>query len=109
MLSKPGLKARKRVCLEKRFNRFEDSFHDYLPLSPVSISADIVKEKQTDTSVRFCASSEDKTFQTETTTCEVGVQVNLPLLTAENLEGKDAKTEFYAGIFNFGTLMLFTY
>ena len=31
LLSKPGLKARKLVCLEKRFNRFEDSFHDYVP------------------------------------------------------------------------------
>ena len=38
--------------------------------------------------------------------CEVGVQVNLPLLTAENLEGNDAKTKFYTGIVNFGTLML---
>ena len=28
LLSKPGLKARRSVCFEKRFNRFEDSFHD---------------------------------------------------------------------------------
>ena len=34
------------------------------------------------------------------------MQVNLPLLTAENLEGNDAKTKFYTGIVNFGTLML---
>ena len=94
LLSKPGLKARKRVCLEKRFIRFEDSFHSHLPSSPTSISADIVKEKQTDTGVQFCASSEDKNFQTETATCEVGVQ------------GDDEKTKFYTGIVNFGTLML---
>ena len=106
LLSKPGLKARKRVCLEKRFNRFEDSFHDYFPSSAVSISADIVKEKQTDTGVQFCASSEDKNVQTETATCDVGVQVNLPLLTVENLKGNDEKTKFYTGIVNFGTFML---
>ena len=94
LLTKAGLKARKRVCLEKRFNRFENSFHDYLPSSPISISADIVKEKQTDTGVQFCARSEDKNFQTETATCEVGVQ------------GDDEKTKFYTGIVNFGTLML---
>ena len=63
-----------------------------------------MKEKQTDTGVQFCASSEDKNVQTEKTTCEVGVQVNPPLLTAENLEGNDVKTKFYTGIVNFGTL-----
>ena len=104
-LSKPGLKARKGVRLEKRFNRFEDSFHDYLS-SPVSKSADILREKQTDTGVQFCASSEDKNFQTETATCEVWMQVNLPLLTAENLKGNNEKTRFYTGTVNFGTLML---
>jgi len=34
------------------------------------------------------------------------VQVNLPLLTAENLEGDDENIKFYTGIVNFGTLLL---
>lgn len=106
LLSKPGLKVSKGVRHEKHFNRLEDSFHDCLPSSPESISADIVREKQTDNGMQFCASSEDKIFQTETAKCEVGVQVILPLLAAENFKGNNEKTKFYIGIVNFGTLML---
>ena len=35
-----------------------------------------------------------------------GVQVNLPSLTAEDLEGSDEKTIFFTGIVNFGTFKL---
>lgn len=38
--------------------------------------------------------------------CDVGVQVNLPSLTAEDLEGSDEKIKFFTGIVNFGTFML---
>lgn len=85
-----------------------DSFHDYLPSKycPGTISVDIIKENGTDTGSQFCSSAEDKNVQTELATCDVGVQVDLPLLTAENLEGNDEKTKFYTGIINFGTFML---
>ena len=59
------------------------------------------------TGVQFCSDSVDKYVQTETTPVkEVSVQVNLPPLTAEDLEGDDQKTRFYTGFVNFGTLML---
>ena len=37
---------------------------------------------------------------------DFGVQVNLPLLTAEDLKGDDLKTRFYTGFVNFGTFMV---
>ena len=37
---------------------------------------------------------------------DFGVQVNLPLLTAEDLKGNDLKTRFYTGFVNFGTFMV---
>ena len=104
--SRFGFKARKRVRLEKRFDdsgvvnsniyhstKFEDSFHDYLPSKycPGTISADIIKKNRTDTGSQFCSSTEDKNVQTELATCDVGVQVDLPPLRAENLEGNDEK------------------
>ena len=37
---------------------------------------------------------------------DFGVQVNLPLLTAEDLKEDDLKTRFYTGFVNFGTFMV---
>ena len=37
---------------------------------------------------------------------DFGVQVNLPLLTAEDLKGDDLKTRFYTGFVNSGTFMV---
>jgi len=119
--SQSSKKPRKRIRLEKRVDdsgvvnsniyhstKFEDSFHDYLPSKycPGTISVDIIKENGTDTGSQFCSSAEDKNVQTELATCDVGVQVDLPPLTAENLEVNDEKTKFYTGIVNFGTFML---
>jgi hypothetical protein len=57
--------------------------------------------------VQFCSASVDKHVQTETVQVkEIGVQVNLPSLTAEDLKGDDQKTRFYTGFVNFGTFML---
>ena len=37
---------------------------------------------------------------------DFGVQVNLPLLTAEDLKGDEQKTRFYTGFVNFRTFMV---
>ena len=37
---------------------------------------------------------------------DFGVQVNLPLLTADDLKGDNLKTRFYTGFVNFGTFMV---
>lgn len=37
---------------------------------------------------------------------DVGIQVNLPLLTAEDLKGDDPQTRFYTGFVNFGTFVV---
>ena len=58
------------------------------------------------TGVQFCCSSVDSYVQTEIEVKEIGVQVNLPSFTAENLERDDRKTRFYRGFVNFGTFML---
>ena len=59
-----------------------------------------------DTGLQFCSSSVDSEVQTKVEMKEVGVQVNLPLLTAECLQGDDQKTRFYTGFVNFGTFMV---
>ena len=65
-----------------------------------------MKESRVDTGTQFCSSTEDKNIQAEVRKCDVGVQVNLSSLTAENLGGSFEKTKFYTGIVNFGTFML---
>ena len=48
-------------------------------------SEDLFRDGSRDTGVQFCSSSVDSEVQTKVEMKEVGVQVNLPLLTAEDL------------------------
>ncbi|CAB4033962.1 Hypothetical predicted protein, partial [Paramuricea clavata] len=93
---------------EKLCNSFDHCFHDYLPKEAFNPeSGDILRDTTRDTGVQFCSASVDKHVQTETVQVkEIGVQVNLPSLTAEDLKGDDQKTRFYTGFVNFGTFML---
>ena len=54
----------------------------------------------------FCSNSTNSGVQATVEMKDFGVQVNLPLLTAEDLKGDDLKTRFYIGFVNFGTFMV---
>ena len=56
--------------------------------------------------VQFCSNSTNSGVQATVEMKDFGVQVNLPLLTAEDLKGDDLKTRFYAGFVNFRTFMV---
>ena len=59
-----------------------------------------------DKGIQFCSNSTNSGVQATVEMKDFGVQVNLPLLTAEDLKGDDLKTRFYTGFVNFGTFVV---
>jgi len=75
---------------------FDHRFHDYIPAKVCAFaSGDISRDGSRDTGVQLCYDCVDSGIQTETEMKDVGIQVNLPLLTTEDLKGEYPKTSFY--------------
>lgn len=88
-------------------NNFDHCFHDYIPTKVCNFdSGDISGDGSRGTGVQLCSNSIDNGVQTGVEMKDFGVQVNLPLLTAEDLKGDDLKTRFYTGFVNFGTFVV---
>ena len=69
-------------------------------------SGGISKDGPRDEGIQFCSNSTNSGVQATVELKDFGVQVNLPLLTAEDLKEDDLKTRFYTGFVNFGTFMV---
>ena len=69
-------------------------------------SGGISKDGPRDEGIQFCSNSTNSGVQATVEMKDFGVQVNLPLLTAEDLKEDDLKTRFYTGLVNFGTFMV---
>ena len=88
-------------------NNFHHCFHDYVSNTSCNFdSGCISKDGPRDKSIQFCSNSTNSGVQATVEMKDFGVQVNLPLLTAEDLKGDDLKTRFYTGFVNFGTLIV---
>ena len=75
-------------------------------LNQISKDLSICKDGPRDKGIQFCFNSTNSGVQATVEMKDFGVQVNLPLLTAEDLKEDDLKTRFYTGFVNFGTLMV---
>ena len=71
-----------------------------------SDSGGISKDGPRDEGIQFCSNSTNSGVQATVEMKDFGVQVNLPLLTAEDLKEDDLQTRFYTGFVNFGTFMV---
>ena len=88
-------------------NNFHHCFHDYISTTPCNFdSGGSSKDLPGDKGTQFCSNSTNSGVQATVEMKDVGVQVNLLLLTAEDLKRDDLKTRFYTGFVNFGTFMV---
>ncbi|XP_074628852.1 uncharacterized protein LOC141886548 [Acropora palmata] len=88
-------------------NNFYHCFHDYISTTSRNFdSGGISKNGPRDKGIQFCSDSTSSGVQATVEMKDFGVQVNLPLLTAEDLKGDDLKTRFYTGFVNFETFMV---
>ena len=69
-------------------------------------SGGISKDGPRDEDIQFCSNSTNSGVQATVEMKDFGVQVNLPLFTAEDLKEDDLQTRFYTGFVNFGTFMV---
>ena len=88
-------------------NNFHHCFLDYISTTSCNFdSGGISRDGSRDKGIQFCSNSTNSGVQATVEMKDFGVQVNLPLLTAEDLKGDDLKTRFYTGFVNFGTFMV---
>ena len=88
-------------------NNFHHCFHHYISTTSCNFdSGGISKDGSRDKGIQFCSNSTNSGVQATVEMKDCGVQVNLPLLTAEDLKGDDLKTRFYSGFVNFGIFMV---
>ena len=88
-------------------NNFHHCFHDYISTTLCNFdSGGISKDGLRDKGIQFCSNSTNSGVQATVEIKDFGVQVNLPLLTAEDLKGDNLKTRFYTGFVNFETFMV---
>ena len=88
-------------------SNFHHCFHDYLSTTSCNFdSGGISKDGPEDKGSQAGSNSTNSGVQATVEMKDGGVQVNLPLLTAEDLKRDDLKTRFYTGFVNFGTFMV---
>ena len=82
-------------------SNFHHCFHDYISTTSCNFdSGGISKDGPRDKGFSFVL-----ILLTVVKMKDFGVQVNLPLLTTEDLKEDDLKTRFYTGFVNIGTFM----
>ena len=88
-------------------NNFHLCFHDYISTTPCNFDSGVSsKDGPEDKGSQAGSNSTNSGVQATVEMKDFGVQVNLPLLTAEDLKGDDLKIRFYTGFVNFGTFMV---